>query len=107
MTNTRRSRTADQMTRRASARTSRRPASGASMDELKRRLSEIYDLRAAGSLLSWDESTYMPPGGAAARGRQTALLQRLAHERLVDPQLGRLIDRVEARTTDLSAADTS
>jgi len=95
---------ADQTTRR---RTPRRPASGASLDELNRRLSEIYDLRAAGSLLSWDESTYMPPGGAAARGRQTALLQRLAHERLVDPGLGRLIDRVEARAADLSAADTS
>jgi carboxypeptidase Taq len=34
----------------------------------------------------------MPPGGAAARGRQSALLARLAHERLTDPAVGRLID---------------
>ena len=31
-------------------------------------------------------------GGAAARGRQGATLQRLAHEKFVDPALGRLID---------------
>ena len=60
--------------------------------ELKRRLLEIYDLNAAGSVLSWDEATYMPTGGATARGRQTATLRRLAHERFVDPAFGRLVD---------------
>src|SRR5262245_44043715 len=52
--------------------------------ELRRRLAEIADLRAAGALLSWDQATYMPPGGAAARGRQRALLRTLAHRRSVD-----------------------
>jgi carboxypeptidase Taq len=75
--------------------------------DLKHRLSEIYDLNAAGSLLSWDEATYMPAGGAAARGRQSALLQRLAHERFVDPALGKLIDGLEARADALAAADVS
>jgi len=42
------------------------------MNELKTRLTEIYDLQHAGALLTWDEATYMPPGGAIARGRQTA-----------------------------------
>jgi carboxypeptidase Taq len=32
--------------------------------ELRRRLREISDLRAAGDLLSWDQATYMPDGGA-------------------------------------------
>ena len=36
--------------------------------ELKRRLLEISDLHAAGAVLSWDEATYMPAGGATARG---------------------------------------
>jgi carboxypeptidase Taq len=63
--------------------------------ELRRRLLEISDLNAAGSVLSWDEATYMPTGGAAARGRQTATLRRLAHERFVDPALGRLIDELQ------------
>jgi carboxypeptidase Taq len=60
--------------------------------ELKRRLLEISDLGAASSVLSWDEATYMPTGGANSRGRQTAMLRRLAHEQFVDPALGRLID---------------
>jgi carboxypeptidase Taq len=69
--------------------------------ELKRRLIEISDLDAASSLLTWDQATYMPDGGAAARGRQNALLDRLAHERLIDPALGRLIDDLEPHAESL------
>jgi carboxypeptidase Taq len=64
----------------------------AKLHELKSRMAEISDLQAAAALLSWDQSTYMPPGGAAARGRQLATLERLAHEKLVAPELGRLLD---------------
>jgi carboxypeptidase Taq len=64
------------------------------LTELKRRLLEISDLRAANSVLSWDHATYMPQGGAAARGRQGATLGRLAHERSIDPALGRLLDQL-------------
>ena len=60
--------------------------------ELKTRLIEISDLKHTGALLSWDEATYMPSGGALARGRQTALIARLAQEKSIDPALGRLLD---------------
>jgi carboxypeptidase Taq len=60
--------------------------------ELKQRLREISDLSAAGDVLNWDQATYMPEGGAGARSRQRATLNRLAHERAVEPALGRLID---------------
>jgi carboxypeptidase Taq len=63
--------------------------------ELKRRLLEISDLEAAESLLGWDHATYMPEGGAVARARQGAMLSRLAHEKSVDPALGRLLDELE------------
>ncbi|MGH6771662.1 MAG: carboxypeptidase M32, partial [Xanthobacteraceae bacterium] len=69
--------------------------------ELRRRLLEISDLNAAGSVLSWDQATYMPPGGAAARGRQGAMLRRLAHERLIDPELGRLLDKLSRHAEGL------
>ncbi len=69
--------------------------------ELKSRLAEIFDLRMTTSLLSWDQTTYMPPGGAEARGRQMGLLSRLAHERLTDPAIGRLLDRLEPETAKL------
>lgn len=65
------------------------------MDELFRRLAEIHQLNMARAVLSWDEMTYMPPGGAAARARLTATLTRLAHEKLTDPEIGRLLDRLE------------
>jgi carboxypeptidase Taq len=60
--------------------------------ELKTRLLEIGDLRAASALLAWDQSTYMPPGGAPARARQTATLERLAHCKFTDPAIGQLLD---------------
>jgi carboxypeptidase Taq len=60
--------------------------------ELKQRLREISDLNAAADVLSWDQATYMPEGGAGARGPQRATLSRLAHERAVAPALGTLID---------------
>jgi len=43
-------------------------------------------------VLGWDQATYMPRGGARARARQGATLSRLAHEKSVDPALGKLID---------------
>ncbi len=63
--------------------------------ELKRRLSEAQDLGHVGALLNWDQSTYMPPGGAAARGRQMALIGRLSHQMSTDPEIGRLLDDLE------------
>jgi Zn-dependent M32 family carboxypeptidase len=44
--------------------------------ELLARLHEVDDLEMAGAVLGWDQATYMPPGGAAARGRQLATLGR-------------------------------
>ena len=64
------------------------------LQELKHRLREIGDLDGASALLGWDQATYMPTGGAAARARQGAILRRLSHERSVDPVLGRLIDEI-------------
>ncbi len=65
------------------------------LNELKTRLLEVDDLQSAVSLLSWDQSTYMPPAGAAARGRQMATLSRLAQEKFTDPAVGRLLDELE------------
>ncbi len=65
------------------------------LKDLKSRLLEVSDLSSAGAVLSWDQATYMPPGGAEARGRQLATLGRLAHEKFTDPAIGRLLDALE------------
>lgn len=66
------------------------------LQELKTRLLEVNDLNGATALLHWDQSTYMPPGGAAARGRQMATLSRLAHEKFISPEVGKLLDDLQA-----------
>ncbi|GGE06585.1 carboxypeptidase Taq [Marinithermofilum abyssi] len=60
--------------------------------ELKELLREVYDLECIIMLLNWDQSTYMPPGGAEARARQMAVMERLAHEKMVQPRMGRLLE---------------
>src|SRR5262249_11920418 len=69
--------------------------------ELKRRLLEISDLRAASALLSWDQATYLPKHGATARARQSAIVSRLAHEKSVAPQLGKLLEELEPYAASL------
>ncbi|MSP14721.1 MAG: carboxypeptidase M32 [Chloroflexi bacterium] len=73
----------------------------AKLQELKTRLIEINDLESAGALLHWDQSTYMPPGGAAARGPQLATLAKLAHEKFTDPAIGHLLDDLQPYTMGL------
>ncbi len=73
----------------------------AKLQELKTRLIEINDLESAAALLSWDQSTYMPPGGAAARARQLATLGRLAHEKFTDPAIGKLLEELRPHEESL------
>ena len=75
------------------------------LEELRQRLCEISDLHAAEAVLYWDQATYMPAGGAAARGRQLATLTELAHQKLTDPALGLLLDQLEPALADLPYDD--
>ena len=65
------------------------------LQELKDRLLEIGDLRSTEALLTWDQMTFMPPGGAEARARRIATLDRLGHEKLTDEGLGRLLEDLQ------------
>jgi carboxypeptidase Taq len=60
--------------------------------ELLARLGELSDLRHAGHVLGWDQQVMMPPAGGPARGRALSAIEGLAHERLVAPELGVLLD---------------
>jgi len=62
------------------------------LSKLKTHLTEINDIEAAASLLYWDQATYMPPGGARARGRQLATLQEISHSKFTDPAIGQLLE---------------
>ena len=63
---------------------------------LKDRLAEIGNLKAAASVLAWDQQTYMPPGGATARSEQMATLERLAHQAFISDELDLLLEKAAA-----------
>ncbi len=67
---------------------------------LRERAAELSDLHGAAYLLQWDQNTYMPPRGHAARADQLGTLERLAHEALVDPDLADLLDALERWAAD-------
>ncbi|MDR0670175.1 MAG: carboxypeptidase M32 [Treponema sp.] len=50
------------------------------------------------ALLQWDEETCLPPGGVEERAEQLALLQGMAHERLVSPLVGRCLTELGSTT---------
>jgi carboxypeptidase Taq len=62
--------------------------------ELRRRLAEVADLARAAGVLGWEQRVSMPPLGTPARADQLATLGRIAHERFVDPEIGRLLERL-------------
>ncbi len=63
---------------------------------------EVSDLYGALALMGWDQETYMPPRGAASRGRQLATLSGMAHERITSDEMRTALDhaRAESLTTD-------
>jgi carboxypeptidase Taq len=66
--------------------------SNTALTTLKQRLAEIGDVAKAAGVLGWDQRVTMPPGGAEARAEALATLGRIAHERFVDDETGRLLD---------------
>src|SRR5262245_27972173 len=75
---------------------------GEGKERFRRLWRQVRDLEGARQLLEWDQETYMPLGGAAARGRVLGTLAGLEHERLSDPALG---EAVEAIAADASPGD--
>jgi len=73
----------------------------AAFTQLQALLTEINDIQSAAAVLHWDEATYMPPKGAAARGRQLATLRQIAHEKFTDGTIARLLDELESYAADL------
>lgn len=66
------------------------------IDKLNAHLVDAINLSRAAAVLSWDQQTYMPPGGAEARAEQLATLSKLAHQHFVSEETGRLLEAAEA-----------
>jgi carboxypeptidase Taq len=76
----------------------------ATLEPLTTRLLEIRRIQSAASVLSWDQETYMPAGGGAARAEQISTLEGLAHQKLVSAEIDTLlagwVDPVTGQATD-------
>jgi carboxypeptidase Taq len=66
--------------------------------ELDREHSLVVHIEA---ILGWDQETYMPPKAIEERASQLALLEGLAHQKAVNPEIGELLAALEAKS-DLS-----
>jgi carboxypeptidase Taq len=65
-----------------------------SLEKLHRTDREYRCLEKVLAVLQWDEETCLPPRGVEERAEQLALLQGLAHQRLVSPETGRLLEEL-------------
>ena len=65
-------------------------------EELIRRVRMFMLLHSCGSVLGWDQQTYMPPKGTAHRAEQLGLLAGLAHAQFTSPELGDCLAAAEA-----------
>ena len=72
-------------------------------NRLKEMLAEISDINSASALLSWDQQTNMPPGGAEARGNQLATLGKISHIKFTSDEVGSLL---EALSSDGAGLDS-
>lgn len=61
-------------------------------EALKTRISEVHDINKAVSVLSWDQHTQMPPGGATARAYVLSTLSNLSHRIFASDETGALLD---------------
>jgi carboxypeptidase Taq len=66
----------------------------ADLRALRERLAEIADLARTGGVLAWDQKVTMPPGGHPARAEALATLGRIVHEKIVDDEIARLLERL-------------
>jgi carboxypeptidase Taq len=73
------------------------------LEQLKAKLGEVVDIGYAASVLSWDQQVNMPPGGSEARGHQLATLSKIAQEKLISDEVGRLIEDLKQ---EFDGADT-
>lgn len=69
-------------------------------DRLADQFTRIATIGEAGAVLGWDAAAMMPPGGAAARGDQLAVLAGLAHGLLTAPEAADDLAAAEAAGPD-------
>jgi carboxypeptidase Taq len=69
-------------------------------EDFMSRVNDLYRFEAIQGHLGWDQETIMPSKGAKSRGEILAWLAGQRHSRLIEPELGHLISRLENTEMD-------
>lgn len=64
-------------------------------DELMMKVREHILLKTVKYLVKWDYETYMPPKGLILRSDQLSVIEQLIHRMKIDPEIGRLLEKIE------------
>ncbi|MEO5644207.1 MAG: carboxypeptidase M32 [Bacteroidia bacterium] len=64
-------------------------------EEYKNQMQRIADVNYSSALLSWDQETYMPEGGAELRARQQSTLAGISHDMFTAESLGKVLELLE------------
>ncbi|MGE0200293.1 MAG: carboxypeptidase M32 [Candidatus Melainabacteria bacterium] len=79
------------------------------MTRLKTLVGEMHDIHGAQGLLGWDLETCMPKAGAGMRAHQMETLAKLAHEKIMAPELAAVLKDARALAAEgrLEPLDTA
>jgi carboxypeptidase Taq len=76
-------------------------------EKTEKLLKELYDinrdaavLSLCGSVLNWDERTYMPRGGAENRANMISMISGMVHEKQTAPRIGEILNELMADGID-------
>ena len=75
--------------------------------ELRKLVKEAATLESIGSLLSWDQETYMPKSAGDFRAEQASLISAMAHQKATDPRVGELLEACESDANLMGAAHSA
>jgi carboxypeptidase Taq len=75
------------------------------LEELRRLLGEVSDVRAAQAVLDWDQQVMMPPDGGPVRAHRLATLERIQHQLFTADRIGELLDELRPLEAELPHDD--
>lgn len=64
-------------------------------NKLMEKAKSLTLLQSTASIIRWDMETKMPPKAIDLRSEQLALLSRIGHKMITDPQIGSLLEKIE------------
>jgi len=63
----------------------------------KTKMQKIADVKFSSAVLQWDQETYLPPQGAAIRGKQIATLSEMGHSLFTEENTGSILNELFSR----------